>query len=339
MPNLLFRCDAGIAPEIGTGHIFRCLNLANQLINKKIYKKEEILFLTRNDPVHLFGKIILKKNKFNFQTINIKNNNSIEESRHILKCQPSLVIMDRLKTNKNFIQRINSQCKVVTFDDYGSGRGYCDLAVSAIFSDVEKNKNVLKGYKYLILNIKNKSTIKITNKIKNIFISFGGYDKRNFLSFFLKNIDLFPKNVKFKIIVSDFLYKKIIKKLKVEFNEDFINRLSFFKSPKDYSKIFSKCDISICSGGLTLFESCALGIPTIALPQNMHQYTSIKKLSEKKCVILGSNYLKKDMNFFRSLLKKLVHDHTMRKVMSSRSKKLIDINGITRVVNAIKKLK
>ena len=61
MPNLLFRCDAGIAPEIGTGHIFRCLNLANQLIDKKIYKKEEILFLTRNDPVHLFGKNNFKK--------------------------------------------------------------------------------------------------------------------------------------------------------------------------------------------------------------------------------------------------------------------------------------
>ena len=339
MPKILFRCDAGTAPEVGTGHIFRCLSLANELIKKKIYKKKEILFLTRDDSIYLFGKKILKKKLFNFKTFNIKKNNSHEEIKYILKFKPDLIILDRLKTTENFIKKIKTQSKVLSFDDYGSGRKYCDLAVNAIFSDVKKNKNVLLGYKYLILNVENKSKIKIRSKIKNVFISFGGYDKRDFLSFILKNIDLFPKNTKFKIIVSDFQYDKIIKKLRLKFQKNFLNRLYFYKSPKNYSKIFAGSDISICSGGLTLFESCALGIPTISLPQYMHQLKSIKKLSDKKCVILGSNLMQINRNLFRKSLIELIYNQPLREKMSNRCKKLIDGNGLTRIVKMINKIK
>ena len=339
MPKVLFRCDSGSSPEVGTGHIYRCINLANKLIEKKIFIRKEIFFLTRNDANYLFGKMILKKKNFNFKTFNINKNNTSKEAEHILQHQPNLVIIDRLKTSKSFIKKIKSQSKVITFDDYGSGRQYCDLAINAIFSDVKKNQNTFRGYKYLILNIKNRNKIKIVNKIKNVFISFGGYDKRNLLNFVLKNIDLFPKSVKFKIVVSDFLYNKVIKNLKLNFKENFLKRLYFLKSPKNYSKIFSSCDLTICSGGLTLFESCSLGIPTVALPQNMHQYKNIKKLFDKKSVILGSNFLKKDHNFFRKSLAKLIYSQKIRKQMSDRSKKLIDLNGVLRISELIKKIK
>ena len=60
MIKILFRCDGGTAPDIGTGHIYRCLSLANNLVSKNILKKKEIIFLTRNDKRFTFGKKILK---------------------------------------------------------------------------------------------------------------------------------------------------------------------------------------------------------------------------------------------------------------------------------------
>ena len=42
-----------------------------------------------------------------------------------------------------------------------------------------------------------------------------------------------------------------------------------------YNKNPYICDLAICSGGLTLFEACALGVPAIALPQNKHQQKNI----------------------------------------------------------------
>ena len=335
MIKILFRCDGGTAPEIGSGHIYRCLSLANNLVSKNILKKKEIIFLTRNDKDFTFGKKILKNSGFKYKLIYINRFNSKLESDNILKFNPNLVILDRLKTTISFINKLKKKSKIITFDDYGLGKNKCNLAINAIFSDVPKRKNLLRGYRYLILNIKKKKEKISFSKIKNVFVSFGGYDKRKFLNFFLNNFHLFDKNTKFKIIINSFSYKKI-KELIKRFKKKTFKNISFFVSPRNYNDIFLKCDLAICSGGLTLFEACALGVPTIALPQNKHQYENIKKLLKSKSVVLGTKVFKKDKNHFNLIVKKVVQNKKLRKKLSHNSKKLIDLKGSLRITNIIK---
>ena len=66
MSEIIFRCDSGNSNEIGTGHIVRCINLAEKLISKKIVSKNQILFLTRGDKHFNLGKKILLNRGFNF---------------------------------------------------------------------------------------------------------------------------------------------------------------------------------------------------------------------------------------------------------------------------------
>ena len=40
--KFVFRCDAGNIPEIGTGHVSRCLLIAKSLIKENVYKLEEM---------------------------------------------------------------------------------------------------------------------------------------------------------------------------------------------------------------------------------------------------------------------------------------------------------
>ena len=335
MIKILFRCDGGTAPEIGSGHIYRCLSLAKSLISKNFLKKKEIIFLTRNDSGYTFGKKILKNSGFKYSLIYNKKFNSKLESDRILKFAPKLVILDRLKTTISFINKLKKKTKIITFDDYGSGRDECNLAINAIFSDIPQKKNSLLGYKYLILNIKKKSKQRSFSKIKNVFVSFGGYDRRGFLRFFLNNLDFFDKDIKYQIIINSFSYKKI-KKLIEQSKNKFNENISFFISPKTYNEIFLKCDLTICSGGLTLFESCALGVPTIALPQNQHQHENIKKILKNKSAVLGTKGFKKDKNHFNQIVKKMLQDKKLRKKLSFNSKRLIDLKGVLRITNIIK---
>ena len=335
MIKILFRCDGGTAPEIGSGHIYRCLSLAKNLVSKNIVKKKEIIFLTRNDQGYTFGEKILKNSGFKYKLIYISIFNSKLESDYILKFSPNLVIIDRLKTTISFINKLKKKSKIISFDDCGPGKNKCDLVINAIFSDVQKKKNILCGYRYLILNVKKIKENRSFNKIKSVFISFGGYDKRNFLRFFLDNLDFFDKKIKFKIIINSFSYKKI-KDLNEHIKKKFYKNISFFVSPKNYNDIFLKCDLAICSGGLTLFEACALGVPTIALPQNKHQHENIKRLLKNKSVILGTKVFKKDKNYFNLIVRKVVQDKKIRKKLSYNSKKLIDLKGSLRITNIIK---
>jgi len=331
MVKILFRCDGGTAPEIGSGHIYRCLSLAKNLVSKNIIKKKEVIFLTRNDQGYTFGKKILKNSGFRYKLIYIGKFNSQLESEYISKFSPKLVILDKLKTTISFINKLKKKSKIIIFDDRGSGKNGCDLAINAIFSDVPKSKNLVRGYRYLILNIKKIKENRSFSKIKNVFVSFGGHDKRNFFRFFLNSLDCFDKKIKFNIIVNSFSYSKI----KKELNKQYKN-ISIYASPRNYNDIFLKCDLAICSGGLTLFEACALGLPTIALPQNKHQYENIKKLLKNKSVMLGTKEFKKDKNYFNLVIRKVLQDKKLRKKLSHNSKKLIDLKGLLRITNIIK---
>ena len=96
--------------------------------------------------------------------------------------------MDRLETSALLVKGLFlSRKKIVTFDDYGSGRVHADLAISAIFDDVAESANLAKGYEYLVLSKKTYLPKPIRKRIKKIVATFGGFDARDLCSFFLQN--------------------------------------------------------------------------------------------------------------------------------------------------------
>ena len=69
MYHYIFRVDSGNIPELGTGHLFRCINIYKYLIKNKINKKK-ILFITKTKGKYKTSKIILEKLKINYISIN-----------------------------------------------------------------------------------------------------------------------------------------------------------------------------------------------------------------------------------------------------------------------------
>tara|TARA_B100001123_G_scaffold442457_1_gene586101 strand:- start:14155 stop:14379 length:225 start_codon:yes stop_codon:yes gene_type:complete len=65
--SIAFRVDR--SKEIGSGHFYRCLNLAKVLKSKK----EKIRFIFQKNYFSRENKKILLKNKIKFNEINFKN--------------------------------------------------------------------------------------------------------------------------------------------------------------------------------------------------------------------------------------------------------------------------
>ena len=53
--KILFRCDAATIAEIGTGHMFRCLTIAEYLKKKYKLKNKDIAFLIRSTGKYKIG--------------------------------------------------------------------------------------------------------------------------------------------------------------------------------------------------------------------------------------------------------------------------------------------
>jgi spore coat polysaccharide biosynthesis predicted glycosyltransferase SpsG len=95
--NIIIRCDGGEIPNLGTGHVIRCVTICKYLIKNYGFKKKNFIFLIKTKKKFKIGKKILDLERFNYKNFpnNIKDF-SLDEVNIIKKFNPKLVLIDRL---------------------------------------------------------------------------------------------------------------------------------------------------------------------------------------------------------------------------------------------------
>lgn len=346
--KIIFRCDAATLPQIGTGHVRRDIAIAEMLIKKKICLKSDISFVTRRSGFFRLGYDLIKKSGYHVEKVEDKNLiwNSKKEANSLSKLKTTILVVDRLSTNKIWISYlINKFKKLVSFDDIGSGSEMADVVINGIFHDLPPKKNRFIGYKYLFLrNINSSYKKKIIKNVKNIVVTFGGYDKRNLTNFFLKcllrNNNLFKKPIKIEILVGYEKnkvinnWKKLIKKIET-YQKIKIN-ITILAS--DYFKRLSKADLAVVSGGLTVFDCIVRGIPVIGLPQYQHQLKTLLNLERQNVIKLGSLGMTLNEKNFIDIYNKVILSFNERVFLSKNSTNLIDRKGSVRILKILSSL-
>ena len=330
--KIIFRSDAGNIPEVGTGHLYRSITISKILKKKFNLKKKQIRFISKTNKKYKISGKILKQNNINFKKYKnfLLKENSNDEIDIFKKNPANLLVIDRWgNTKKNTIKQIkNHFSKIILIDDKCQHSDF-DLKINSLLN-TRKDCNNSKKFKNLILpsylfkNLKTKKKIK--KNIKNVFLSFGGFDKnqyrRTILNFFKKKeykINLFlPSNYSSQ------------KKAKIG------NSNIYYFPEKFFFKYLSKSDISIVSGGLTLFDSLFFGIPTICIPQYDHQYKNAKILKHFEAIlIINPNNIDKSLMYnFDNLYK----NYKKRKKLVFNGKKIINQKNMDNTINKIFKI-
>lgn len=302
--KVLFRCDAADIPEVGTGHLYRCLTIAKILQKKFKLQSKDIAFLIKSK--NKFKKSIQILNFYKFKIIKIKNSKlkpySFDEIKYFTNNKANLLIIDRLgKINNKFYKRIkDSFKKKIIIDDSSEVRKHFDLSLNPLIHNVKKFKNSNIGFKHLILPA---FTLKKNFKVKvsNIFILFGGYDANNITLKIVKILINLP--IRLNLIIHNSFKKKIEK--------TYPQKKIFFFDNSDYLKLLKSSNIAITAGGIGLFDSIYYNKKIICIPQYKHQEINAKKISVKKAI----NLIKlKDKNFKRSLIRTFIKVYENRKI-------------------------
>jgi len=272
--KIVFRCDAGNNPKVGTGHLYRCIHIAEHLVRKYKINKKQIIFICKKGREFSISKKILYNQ--NYKTIEIGNNiidNSIKEAKFISSANGNLLIIDRIgTTNEKFYNILKTKFnKIILFEDKSKIRNKFDLSInSLVFPKLHlKSKNVKVGFKFLLLPsiLENKVANSLSN---NIFLSFGGYDHNNLCLKVLKILHKINKNLKIFIPkIYELNLQGLSKKHKI-----------VLYSKNDYMEHFRKCNIAIISGGLTLFDGIYLKKKIICIPQYRHQLFNADKIKK-----------------------------------------------------------
>lgn len=300
----IFRVDSGNIPELGTGHLFRCINIYKYLIKNKINKKR-ILFITKTKGKYKTSKIILEKLKINYISINQEILDfSREEQLYLENFKSKVIIFDRMsKINNLFLSKIRKQYKkIIGIDIIINKKSKIDLLINPLNNKLDSNKK-LKNYKNNILpSLENKKTF--LGKNKNIFTFFGGYDHNR-------------------------ISKKILK-LEIP-NTKFI----IPKSKNKFYELMCKSDIVLCSGGLTVFDAIYLNKVVIAIPQYNHQLKNLKILKKN-----GIIFVCKLSTNFEKEIKKIIENclnitYKQKLTIFNKQKKIISKNSQLKVLNNI----
>lgn len=308
---IIFRCN--ISKSIGSGHLFRCLELYKSIDFDKKYlliKSDSIIENYRNLLSNVEHKIIsLEANEFEYL------NQFYKSANHIETHQDSIILDLKDTTAEYIIKLKNLNFKIIDFDDLGEGRNYVDALIDANIHNPPEKENHFFGPDYIFLpqifsqyNIKKKY---INNEIISISMFFGGADPENISGFIFENINKFNfRNKHIRLLTFD-------KKNSVENN--FIEIIEPKLSVEKVAEIYFSSDLLIIAGGLTLYEAMCIGVPGIVINQNEEQFRNASFYNENiiNAGIFNRNDAVKKINqCYENIL-----DFDIRSSLSAKSKK------------------
>lgn len=241
----------------GMGHIYRCLELADEF-----YIKPDIYYDINQTERALFGET----------THNLIGVDGINQLFRILEEKKyDIFINDILNTTLDYmiaLKNCNPSKKIINFEDDGEGMYNADLVINALYQDpLVSHMKAGKDYYICAKTFMFYNKINIKDNVKNIFISFGGADPQNYTDRLLEIVKKKKyNNYKFKVVIGR--AKQNVDKL-LEYNK--FDNIEVLYDIRNMPEIMSNCDIAITSRGRTGYELAILGIPTLAMAQNTRE--------------------------------------------------------------------
>ncbi len=280
--NILFRTAGGTThgKELGFGHIYRCINLANSLKNNNIHFLVEdfgnaayVLRKNRYSKIHLLEKDIELKLDIG-KSIKYLNDKKID-----------ILIIDRYKISKKYVSHMKKYVKTVMISDLNEKNYDANLVINGFIgfkNKIIKNKHgtrCLLGPKYQILN--GEFAKKDLNQTKeSLLATFGGFDDERISLMLLKIIVKMDLKIQIKIILG-----ADIKLNKLERKRISNKSIKIISNTNNMHKEMKNVKYGLCSGGLTTYEFATLGIPFGIICQNKHQLITAREWEKQKIAV------------------------------------------------------
>jgi UDP-2,4-diacetamido-2,4,6-trideoxy-beta-L-altropyranose hydrolase len=304
--NLIIRTDASI--QIGTGHVMRCLTLADELCGRGA----EVVFVCREFAGNLCGyieekgHIVHRLPVSNEQEQNIESGlkhaawlgadwqtdaRQVEEIIKNLDTHPDWLVMDHYALDERWERYLRPYVKkIMVIDDLADRPHDCDLLLDQNFYEnlesrydklVPPRCKKLLGPKYALLRPEfseaRKNLRKRDGYVKRIMIFFGGSDPSNETTKALEAIRMLNRpDIAVDVVLGAFNpHRKVIEQIA----SDLPDCTCHFKV-EDMSVLMAKADLAVGAGGTTVWERCVLGLPSLVTTVAENQEKTVSDMAE-----------------------------------------------------------
>ena len=340
--------------NIGMGHVMRCLSLAKGFRNAGI----DVVFLSKYEQGILkirqekFGVIELAHNgEKSYEGFCYGDANTLkEEAEEIIVAIKNenidVLFIDSYNVTEEFFLKLKPFVKKLCYiDDVNRFTYPVDVLINGNitgelfnYKSYYENEIMLLGLKYNLIRdeFKGLPSRKLNRMIKEIMITTGGSDPFDLSYRLAKTIltDSAFRTVRINIVAGSGFE-----------NFDRLRELSrknlnivIYENVSKMSEIMLRSDIAISAGGSTLYELCACGTPTLAIIIAENQEAVVETLSNKGYIQSLGWYNRFSDEEFLNKLKLMCEDFEKRECYSKNMQKLVDGEGVNRIVNTIIKI-
>lgn len=360
MGEIAFRVDASI--QIGTGHIMRCLTLADGLRGFGLH----CTFICRKHPGHLAD--LIKKHKHELIELEAVNSESesfadtphsswlgtdwltdAEQTSDALTGRIfEWIIVDHYSLDLRWERALFAHCnRMMVIDDLADRPHECDLLLDQNLGRINKdydglltgNVKTLIGPKYALLRQefsewRSFSIARRQNpEFKNLLITMGGVDQDNITGKILEILKAcnLPNNLHITVILGNHApWITQVKALALELPWP----VKVLVGVTNMAQIMAKSDLAIGASGSTAWERCCLGLPTIQIPLALNQRAINAALAKAGAVVTL------EIDCLDSQLAPLLEAKRLVATFNSMSlaaANICDGDGVSRVINLLMK--
>jgi len=332
---ILIRADGN--PQIGIGHIMRCLSLADAFREQKI----EIVFVIAEQ----YCQKLIENRGYVCIVLGTAHNRMEEELpafQLILKQrQPVLVILDSYYVTLEYMRAIKNEAQLLYIDDQNSFDYPADIVINyeLCASDAlyPHGKKYLLGPQYAPLRteFQGLGLRTVRKRVEHILISTGGTDPYHIALRCLDYLKTYPSSITttFHFILG-IMNRDIPEIVKATAELDFV---CIHYQETNMCSLMLQCDVAASAAGTTLYELCACGLPTVTyiLADNQIQSAEIfQKVGLMPCV----GDARFDEKFIEKLfmkIQRLAEDIQEQKRVAYEMQNLVDGNGAKRLVREV----
>lgn len=334
---IVFRADGN--PQIGTGHIMRCLSLADALREQG----GKITFVTA-EP---YFQRLIQTRSYPCTVLGTAYDRMEEELSIFLPIiereRPELVILDSYFVTPQYMEAVKRTVPLLYTDDLNLFDYPVDIVVNYNIYGPDmpypQNKMYLLGPQYAPLRkeFQGLSQRNTKDRVENVLVSTGGTDQYHVALHCAEYLreHLPRENMIFHLVLGA-MNRDIVQLEQIAKDFSFIK---LHRQVTDMCSLMLQCDAAISAAGTTLYELCACGLPTVTyiLADNQIQGA---QMFQKAGLMPCAGDIREDACFLErlfELLNSLADDFAQRQRIAEQMQGAVDGRGAARLAEAILK--
>jgi UDP-2,4-diacetamido-2,4,6-trideoxy-beta-L-altropyranose hydrolase len=354
----MFRTDA--SSQIGTGHVMRCLTLADALRKQGA----ECKFVCREHEGHLMDHIrsrgcelhALPKPSENASFaselahaswLGVDWQTDAEQTHQALDSERfDWLIVDHYALDHRWESALRSSCKrIMVIDDLADRQHDCDLLLDQNYgSSVERYRGLVPadctqchGPEHALLKpvyAERRAQLPARDgQVRRVLIYFGGGADAADLTCLAVQAFQAPElaHTELDIVVgAAYAHQSSLEELVALRGKSTIHRLR-----PDLADLMAKSDLAIGAGGATTWERCCMGLPAILISIAENQRPACEALSADKLIDYLGHVDQVTPELIRDRVLSFVKNSDLLLELDERGMKLVDGNGVLKITKTM----